>query len=186
MRVEANFIEEYKKADAAEKVEIICKNYPNFIGIIDGQTEGLCYMILNERLFHHGNSQNELGVRVQTSGLNNDVTANAAINNVVTKQAVIDCDFSGGVLEGLESKKEYEERAIALRRMRMDYELFRGQLGSLPLNDSRIFLGYLSGNKSLEEIASEEHITYNCLAKRIRKIKFKIKVQMVEFINGIV
>ena len=42
MVAKASIIKNYAKADAAEKVDIICKNYPNFIGIVDGYTEGLC------------------------------------------------------------------------------------------------------------------------------------------------
>lgn len=41
MVAKASIIKNYAKADAAGKVDIICKNYSNFIGIVDGYTEGL-------------------------------------------------------------------------------------------------------------------------------------------------
>ena len=50
MVAKASIIEIYAKADAAGRVDIICKNYSNFIGIVDGYTEGLRYMIESEKL----------------------------------------------------------------------------------------------------------------------------------------
>lgn len=49
MVAKASIIKSYEKADAAGKVDIICKNYSNFIGIVDGYTEGLRYMIRRDR-----------------------------------------------------------------------------------------------------------------------------------------
>ena len=81
MVAKASIIKNYAKADAAEKVDIICKNYPNFIGIVDGYTEGLCYMIENEKAYSRMQNRGDLGVRVQSSGMHSDITANTAINN---------------------------------------------------------------------------------------------------------
>ena len=36
MVAKASIIEIYARADAAGRVDIICKNYSNFIGIVDG------------------------------------------------------------------------------------------------------------------------------------------------------
>ena len=92
MVAKASIIKNYAKADAAGKVDIICKNYSNFIGIVDGYTEGLCYMIENEKAYNRKQSRGDLGVRVQTSGVHSDITADAAISNVITKDAIIAID----------------------------------------------------------------------------------------------
>ena len=52
MVAKASIIEIYARADAAGKVDIICKNYSNFIGIVDGYTEGLRYMIESEKAYN--------------------------------------------------------------------------------------------------------------------------------------
>ena len=44
----ANFVKQYADADAAGRVDIICKNYPIFLGIGDSSTDGLIYVIENE------------------------------------------------------------------------------------------------------------------------------------------
>ena len=79
---------------------------------------------------------------MQTSGMHNDITANTAINNVMTKDAIIACDFSGDVLEGVDRGEEFQRDAYTLRSMRTDFALFNRQLGILSGNELRIFKGY--------------------------------------------
>ena len=69
MVAKASIIEIYARADAAGRVDIICKNYSNFIGIVDGYTEGLRYMIESEKAYNRKKNHGDLGVRVQTSGM---------------------------------------------------------------------------------------------------------------------
>lgn len=185
MVARASIIKNYAKADAAGKVDIICKNYPNFIGIVEGYTEGLCYMIENEKAYNRKQSRGDLGVRVQTSGMYSDITADTAISNVITKDAIIACDFSGDVLEGVDRVEEFQRDAYTLRRMRTDFELFNSQLCILGKNESRIFRDYLSGEKDIGDIAEEEGIQYESAAQKVRRAKVKIKVQMIGFLEGI-
>ena len=51
--------------------------------------------------------------------------------------------------------------------------------------ESRIFRGYLSGEKDIGDIAEEEGILYESVVQKLRRAKTKIKVQMVEFLEGI-
>ena len=185
MVAKASIIKNYAKADAAGKVDIICKNYSNFIGIVDGYTEGLCYMIENEKAYNRMQNRGDLGVRVQSSGMQSDITANTAINNAITKEAIIACDFSGDVLEGVDRGEEFQRDAYTLRCMRADFELFNRQLAILSGNELRIFRGYLSGEKDIGDIAEEEGIQYESAAQKVRRAKVKIKIQMIEFLEGI-
>ena len=84
----ANAIRIYAKQSASGKVDFICRNYPNFKGIVDGYTEGLKYMIEEEKALTARNAVGDTGVRVQKSGLS-DPTAKKAINNVITRDAII-------------------------------------------------------------------------------------------------
>ena len=69
MVAKASIIEIYARVDAAGRVDIICKNYSNFIGIVDGYTDGLRYMIESEKAYNRKKNHGDLGVRVQTSGI---------------------------------------------------------------------------------------------------------------------
>ena len=54
-----------------------------------------------------GQNIGELGVRVQTGGMTSDPTAKHAIRNVMTRDALINCDFSGDVLDGVDHPEAY-------------------------------------------------------------------------------
>ena len=51
MATKANIIKVYAQADSAKKVDIIIRYYPNFMGIVESYTDGLRYMIENEKAF---------------------------------------------------------------------------------------------------------------------------------------
>ena len=94
---EKNLIKIYVDASSAKRVDIIIKHYTDFIGIVDGYTEGLRYMIESEKDSNSHRALGDLGVRVQTGGSTSDPTAKKAIRNVMTREALINCDFSGDV-----------------------------------------------------------------------------------------
>lgn len=92
---ENNLIKIYVDASSAKRVDIIIKHYTDFLGIVDGYTEGLRYMIECEKDSNSHRALGDLGVRVQTGGTTSDPTARKAIRNVMTREALINCDFSG-------------------------------------------------------------------------------------------
>ena len=48
-------------------------------------------MIENEKAYNRKQSRGDLRVRVQTSEMHSDITADTAISNVITKDAIIAC-----------------------------------------------------------------------------------------------
>lgn len=184
MVTKVNMLKKYEKADAAKRVDIICSNYPNFIGIIDSYTEGLKYMIQNEKEYNKKSQYGDLGVRVQVSGLCSDKTGDTAIENVMMEEAIKACDFSGDILKGTDRGAEFERDAFILRRMRNDYELFNKQLGILKTDESRVFMKYLNGEMAIAEIAEREGIQYESVQQKVLRVKHKVKIQMVAFIEG--
>ena len=104
---EMNLIKIYVDASSAKRVDIIIKHYTDFLGIVDGYTEGLRYMIECEKDSNSHRGLGDLGVRVQTGGTTSDPTAKKAIRNVMTREALINCDFSGDVMEGVDRAEEF-------------------------------------------------------------------------------
>ena len=66
-------------------------------------TEGLKYMIQNEKEYNRKSQLGDLGIRVQTSGLSSDKTSDAVVENVMMEEAIKACDFSGDILKGTDS-----------------------------------------------------------------------------------
>lgn len=114
---EKNLIKIYVDASSAKRVDIIIKHYTDFMGIVDGYTEGLRYMI--------------------------------------------ECE----------------------KDMRKDYEFFDRQLSILG-TEKDTFEKYLRREKSLDDIAEEQGITYESAQQKIHKIRTRVKKQVVGFMDG--
>ena len=184
MAAKASIIKIYINADPAKKVDIICKHYPNFIGIVDSYTEGLRYMIENEKSYNQKASIGDLGIRVQSIGHYTDTTGDTAVNNVTVRDALIRCDFSEGILNGIDSSEEIQRKAFILKDMRKDYELFNNQLQILSENEYKLFQNYLRREKTIMDIAETEGIQYDSALQKLRRLKKKIKIQMIGFLDG--
>ena len=180
---EKNLIKIYVDASSAKRVDIIIKHYTDFIGIVDGYTEGLRYMIECEKESNSHRGIEDLGVRVKTSGSTSDSTAKKAIRNVMTREALINCDFSGDVMDGVDRAEEFIRDAYLLRDMRKDYELFNRQLSILG-TEKETFEKYLRREKTLIDIAEEQGITYESAQQKIHRIRLRVKNQVVGFMDG--
>ena len=180
---EKNLIRVYTGATSEKRIDIIIKNYTKFIGIVDGYTDGLRYMIECEKESSHRQSAGDLGVRVQTGGMTSDPTARKAVNNVITREALINCDFSGDVLDGVDQAEVYIRDAYILRDMRKDYNLFNSQLGVLG-TEKETFTKYLLKEKTISDIAEDQGITYESARQQMQKIKVRMKKQVKRFMDG--
>ena len=87
---------------------------------------------------------------------------------IITKEEIIACDFSGNVLDGVDRVEKFQRDAYILRSMRADFDLFNKQLCILGRNESRILIGYLSGEKDIGDIAEEEGIQYESAVQKLR------------------
>lgn len=184
MAANTNIIKVYASADAPAKVEILFKNYSNFLGIVDSRTEGLLYLIENEKSFNHKASHGDLGVRVQSTGHYSDPTGNAATDNVITREAIIQCDFSNGVLDGVDREQEFIREASILRNMRRDYQLLNKQFQILPEEDRRFLCAYLRGECEVPDIADELGVNCSAIHKKVSRLKIKMKETVLPILDG--
>ena len=174
--------ENYAKSTPSEKVNLIMKNYSEFLNLVDVHTDGLLYMIEAEKESIWQKEKGELGVRVQAGGGPGDPTATLAIRHVMTKEALINCDFSGDVLDGVASGEVFRSDAYTLRKMRQDYMLFKDQLVILGA-DKELFEKYLRKEKTLTEIAEEQHILYESAQQKMNRMRSKMRLQVTAFMD---
>lgn len=182
MSRDKNLVIVYAKSTPSEKVDLIMKRYPVFLNQVESYTAGLLYMIEAEKDSTWQKEKGELGVRVQAGGGPGDPTATLAIRHVMTKEALINCDFSGDVLDGVASGEVFKSDAYTLRKMRQDYMLFKDQLVILGA-DKELFERYLCGEMSLAELAEEQHITYESAQQKMHRMRAKVKMQVVGFMD---
>lgn len=127
---EMNLIQTYGSSSAEKRIEIIRNNYPNFLETIDGYIEELCYMIESERKSNGFGERDKLGMEIQIGNMKSEFMQKKAIRNVLTREALLKCDFSGDALDGVKNPEDYIWDAKILREMRRDYNVFKSQLGS--------------------------------------------------------
>ena len=180
---EKNLIKVYVNASSSKRVNLIIKNYNDFMGIVEGYTEGLRYMIECEKESNHRHDIGELGVRVQGGSIKSDPTANKAVAKIMTTEALIKCDFSGEVLKGVDRAEEFVSDAYLLRKMRNDYQLFNKQVETLGA-EKDVFEKYLTREMSLSDIAELQNISYESAQQKIHKIRSRVRRQVIGFMDG--
>lgn len=178
---EKSIVKIYFNSDAERRFEILCQNFSVFPGIIESYTEGLVYQIQAERDYNRRKATGDLGVSIQKIGWTSDPTAKKAVDNVMTRNAVITCEIEGKEFEQLEHKEEYKQDAYTLQLMRTDYNLFSKQLCILNQKDRELFTKYISRKQCLGDIADELEIQYESAYQRVRRIRRKMKRQTVQF-----
>lgn len=171
----------YQKADASGRVEIILKLYNRFPDVIRGLEDGLRYLIINEKKQKRRREMGELGVRVRGSGYS-DPTQQAAVENVVTTDAIRSLDF-GSILEGTDLPEEHYREARTLHDMREDYDLITSQIGMLEPDYRRDLECFLTKKKDIQTIADDDKVAYESARKRIYRAKKRVKEISVYYLE---
>ena len=91
-------------------------------------------MIECERKSKSHREKEKPAARMKTGGVKSSLAQKRALINLLTREALLKCDFSGDVLDGVEKSEDYIRDAKILREMRRDYNVFRSQLGSLEMD----------------------------------------------------
>lgn len=179
----ADLIQKYAKANAKDRVGLIYKHFPTFLGIIESRVDGLVYLIENEKETARREELGDLGVRVQQSNIS-DVTGNTATSYAMIRKAIVECDFRFGVLDGTEREEEFKAEAFILKRMRKDYQLFNNQLNSLDPESREMLVTYMKSHKDAPELADSKGIANDSVRKQAYRIKEQIKDQMIKYMEG--
>ena len=96
---EDKLVESYGKATPRERFRLIYKNYSIFPQLVDCYETGLFNRILFEVEYNRRKkNDDDLGVRIQTSH-RSDPTAAKAIEHIMIRDAMEECNFSGNILK---------------------------------------------------------------------------------------
>ncbi len=182
MAKEKSLLATYMSATTSKKIDILIDHYGDFMGIIDGYTEGLRYRIQSDKDCKRRNEMGNLGVRVQGGGIKSDPTANMAISNIVTREAIVNCDFSGDIFEDVDDLEFYAREAYTLKQMRMDYELLVSQLGIFG-KYRKAYVQYLEGNFCVVDLTTEWGMSYEAAKTKIKRFRKTLKDQMLNFMD---
>ena len=95
MPTKANIIVKYANSDGYGKVNIICRNYSNFLCLVDVHEKRIKREIIEEKLFNRAEERGDLGVKVQTS---------RSVASPVENEVISDCELDEAIKSGIACK----------------------------------------------------------------------------------
>ena len=115
---EDKLVESYGKATPRERFRLIYKNYSIFPQLVDCYETGLFNRILFEVEYNRRKkNDDDLGVRIQTSH-RSDPTAAKAIEHIMIRDAIEECNFSGNILKETDDPEKHKRDILTIHMMR--------------------------------------------------------------------
>ena len=181
METGANIVRRYAKSEPVERIDIICAHYENFTSIIDSFEVGVFHLISCEKAYNRQKRKGDLGVRIQYGKGHSDPTAKQAVENVMIKEAIRGCDFSGDLLKDTENAEEHRRDILTIQMMREEFDVFDAHLRALKRKEYRMMHSYLIGEKEMQDIADEEHMLCESARNKISKTKKQLTLEVLPF-----
>jgi len=105
---EEKLVEAYGNSNPHERFLLSYKNYSVFPQLVDCYETGLFNRILFEVEYNRRKkNDDDLGVRVQTSH-RSDPTASKAIEHIMIRDAIEECNFSGNILKETDTPEKHK------------------------------------------------------------------------------
>ena len=96
---EQKLVDAYANGNPHERFSLIYKNYEVFLQLVDSFETGLLNQILFEVEYNRrAKNDDDLGVRIQNLRFS-DPTASKAVEHIMIREAVEECNFSGNILK---------------------------------------------------------------------------------------
>lgn len=163
--------EEYYKKGAKERLDFIFENYKNFDKVLDGQKETLIFLITCEREYNRHSQVGDIGIRVQTSEVFSDPTANDGIERYEIDKAISESKYSEEFFREIEDKEYILTKIWELKLMRLEYMQLCNKILNLDKEETYIMESYLKKRKSTYELAEEFSVEPESIKQRVYRIR---------------
>ena len=163
--------EEYYKKGAKERLDFIFENYKNFDKVLDGQKETLIFLITCEREYNRHSQVGDIGIRVQTSEVFSDPTANDGIERYEIDKAISESNYSEELFREIEDKEYILTKIWELKLMRLEYMQLSNKILNLDEEETYIMESYLKKRKSTYELAEEFSVEPESIKQRVYRIR---------------
>ena len=177
-----DFLTLYRHTDADGRFDLMMANFIKFPGIIKNAEVKTMYRIRSEREYLRSRSRDELGVRVQGSGMA-DTTSEEAMDIAAIKESFITGKLPKAMLKGVEGAEDYLEDIRTISLMHMDYELLQGIVATLEENEAKLFRMHVVEGQFFKEIGDEDGRNMETVRKRMQKLRNRLRDDMVELLE---
>lgn len=181
METGASIIRRYSKSNPSDRINIICTHYENFNSMVDSFETGVFHLISEEKAYNHMSHHADLGVRVQSGNGYSDSTGDTAVANVMLKDAMRACDFSGDLLKDTDDAEAHQKDILTIQMMREEFGVFDAHLKALKKKDFNMLYSYLIGEKDMQEIADDNHMLCESARNKISKTKKQLTMEVIPF-----
>ena len=160
---------------------LIYKNYSVFPQLVDCYETGLLNRILFEVEYNRrAKNDDDLGVRVQTSN-KSDPTMAKAIEHIMIREAVEECNFSGNILKETDTPDKHKRDILTIHMMRREYEVFDTALKTLPQREYSMIYSFIHKDMNLLEIAEDKELAYQSVKNMIGAAKKTLENRITPF-----
>ena len=178
---EERLVEEYRKGNPHERFLLIYKNYSVFPQLVVCFETGLFNKILFEVEYNRRAKNNDdLGVRIQTSR-RSDPTATQAIEHIMIREAVEECNFSGDILSETDDPEKHKLDILTIHMMRREFEVFDTALRALPPKEYGIVYSYIHKDRKILEIAEDRELAYQSVKNLIGVTRRMLESSIVPY-----
>ena len=178
---EEKLVEAYGNSNPHERFLLIYKNYSVFPQLVDCYETGLFNRILFEVEYNRRKkNDDDLGVRVQTSH-RSDPTAAKAIEHIMIRDAIEECNFSGNILKETDTPEKHKHDILTIHMMRREFEVFDSALKALPKKEHDILFTFINKERKMLEIAEDRDLAYQTVKNLIGDIKKLLESRTVPY-----
>lgn len=149
---------------------IICRNYSNFLCLVEVHEKRITREIIEEKLFNRAEERGNLAVKVQTSRSVASPVENEVISDCELDEAIKSGNIPAGLIVGTDDDETHTLEVLTLKVMRDDYEEFTKNINALQKKDKKLFMVYLESDKELSTVLNEWYLLIQILLIRIWRI----------------
>lgn len=151
--------------------EVVTERVKDFDKVLDGQKETLIFLITCEREYNRHSQVGDIGIRVQTSEVFSDPTANDGIERYEIDKAISESKYSEEFFREIEDKEYILTKIWELKLMRLEYMQLCNKILNLDKEETYIMESYLKKRKSTYELAEEFSVEPESIKQRVYRIR---------------
>lgn len=172
-------IDEYIGGAPEEQFDFIYTHFSIIKNLLTDYREDLIDEVIEQKAYNRRAANGDLGVRVQISiGINNP-TEKQAISHTMIEKAITSGILDEDFFEDTDNPEDLVKKVTCYHAVNEDVKTFTKKLESMEQRDQKILKPYLTGQKSMSDLADEMGIDYRSAVKHVYRVKKRLseKVQ---------
>lgn len=171
METKQMFIGEYINKNPRQRIAQLLDNYGDFRRYREHYKRNVVELMEAIREYNIRPSEEDLGVRVQTTGGTSNITASKAIERMALEECFENRKISKEMFEDPEELRLISTAVYEWDLMTREFKVLNTFVKQIKPKDRSIYLFYLKGEKGFEDIAKDLDIEYESARKRVYRIR---------------